>query len=304
MPVTPSERLKGIEAFVATADTGSFTAAGLQLNLTNSAVGKSVARIEARLGVRLFERTTRRLAMTDAGTAYYRTCVRVLEELEAAEVTLAAHRAEPMGRLRLDAPAAFGRMRVWPLLLDFVTRHPQLRPHVSFTDRFVDLVDEGIDVGVRIGGPDQWPPSLGHRYLGSERLVFGAAPAYLAERGTPASAGELAQHDLVLYGKSDGTTSPWLIAHQGGLPERRVMDGRIVVGSGEAQVSAVKAGCGIAQLATWLVRAELESGELVALLPALDVPGLPLHLVWPLNRQGLPKVDAVLDWLGESLQID
>lgn len=299
----PSERLKGIEAFVATADAGSFTAAAERLSLTNSAVSKSVARLEDRLGSRLFERTTRRLALTDAGTAFYSTCVRVLADLEEAEAVLAAQRYEPVGRLRLDAPAAFGRLQVWPLLLRFAQQHPHLRPHVSLTDRFVDLLEEGIDVAVRIGGPDHWPASLGHRYLGSERLIFCASPGYLARSGTPASPADLSRHDAVLYGKADGSTSPWLIAHDAGAVERRTMEGRIVVGSGEAQVAAVKAGCGIAQLATWLVREDLASGALVPILPGYTTDGLPLNLVWPVGRQLLPKVHTILDLLASELRI-
>jgi DNA-binding transcriptional LysR family regulator len=117
--VIPSERLKGIEAFVCTADAGSFTAAGRRLNLTNSAVSKSVARLEARLGSRLFDRTTRRLTLTDVGAAFYETCVRVLGDLADAEAVLAAHRSDIVGRLKVDVPIAFGRMRAMPLLLDF-----------------------------------------------------------------------------------------------------------------------------------------------------------------------------------------
>ena len=301
--MTPSERLKGIEAFVMTASAGSFTAAAERLHLTSSAVGKSVARLEARLGIRLFERTTRRLALTEAGTAFYRTCAQVLTDLEEAETVLAAQQNEPVGRLRVDAPATFGRLRVWPPLLRFAERHPRLRPHVSFTDRFVDLLDEGIDVAVRIGGPDHWPASIGCRHLGRERLLFCASPAYLARRGAPASADDLARHDAVLYGKADGNVSPWLIAHADGQIERRAMTGRIIAGSGDAQVAAVKAGCGIAQLATWLVDEAITRGELAPVLPALATDGLPLHLLWPVGKQLLPKVDAVLAMLTEELRI-
>lgn len=299
----PSERLKGIETFVATADAGSFTAAAEQLHLTSSAVSKGVARLEDRLGTRLFERTTRRLALTDAGAAYYRTCVRVLADLEEAEAVLAAQRSEPVGRLRLDAPATFGLLRVWPLMLRLMQQHPHLRLHVSFTDRFVDLLDEGIDLAVRIGGPDHWPAAIGHRYLGSERLIFCASPDYLARRGAPTSPDDLSRHDAVLYGKADGSPSPWLIAHDAGTVERRTMEGRVTVGNAEAQVTSVKAGCGIAQLATWLVREEIAQGELVQVLPEWATDGLPLNLVWPVGRQLLPKVDAVLERLASDLQI-
>lgn len=299
----PAERLKGIEAFVASVDAGSFTAAAQRLSLTNSAVSKSVARLEDRLAVRLFDRTTRKLALTDAGAAFYQTCVRVLADLAEAESVLAVGRAEPVGRLRLDAPAAFGRMKVWPLLLQFAESHPHLHPHVSFTDRFVDLIEEGIDLAVRIGGPEHWPATLGHRYLGRERLIFCAGPSYLARHGVPASMDELVAHAAVLYGRADGSTSPWRIAHPDGTVERRTMQGRIVVGSGEAQVAAVQAGCGIAQLATWLVEDKLASGELTAILPELTTDGLPLNLVWPVGRQLQPKVAAVVTWLADGLRV-
>lgn len=302
--MTPSERLKGLEAFVFTADAGSFTAAAERLNLTNSAVGKSVARLEARLGVRLFERSTRTLSLTDAGAAYYRTCARVLADLAEAESVLAAQRVEPIGHLRMDLPATFGRMKVLPLLLPFFEQHPNLRPHLSFTDRFVDIVDEGIDVAVRIGGANIWPAALGHQYLGAERLSLCASPAYLQQHGRPKSAAQLDQHDAVVYGRADGSIIPWLIAQDAGPPEQWTVEAKMALGSGEAVVSAVKAGCGIGQLATWLVRDELQQGTLVKILPQLEVEGLPLNLVWPRNRQLLPKVDAILKLLTASLRID
>ncbi|MDR0259416.1 MAG: LysR family transcriptional regulator [Comamonas sp.] len=301
--MTDSERLKGIATLVAVAEAGSFTAAAERLHLSSSAVGKSVARLEERLGTRLFARSTRSLALTEAGAAYYRTCVRVLAELEEGEAVLAAQRSEPVGRLRLDMPATFGRLRAWPLLLELMQQHPQLRPHVSFTDRFVDLQDEGIDLAVRIGGPARWPAHIGHRYLGSERLIFCAAPDYLARHGTPESPAALLEHAAVLSGKADGSTSPWLLAQQAGPAQQCEPEGRMVVGNAEAQLAAVKAGCGIAQLATWLVREDIASGALVQLCPALATDGLPLNLVWPVGRQLLPKVDAALQCLS-ALRVD
>ncbi|AXA69551.1 HTH-type transcriptional regulator DmlR [Achromobacter insolitus] len=299
----PSERLKGIEAFVCVADAGSFTAAADRLSLTASAVGKSVARLEARLRTRLFERSTRRLALTDAGRAYYRTCVRVLAELQDAEAVLAAERQEPAGRLRVDLPATFGRRVALPLLLQFAQRHPQLRPQVSFTDRFVDLADEGIDVAVRIGGPQRWAPGLGHRYLGSERVVFCASPQYLARRGVPQTADDLMRHDAVAYGRPDGEPASWRIVQGAGPVSLRPIEGVMVLDSAEAQVDAVAAGLGIAQLATWLAADALRDGRVVEVLPQLATEGLPLYLLWPLSKQLLPKVDAVLEMLGESLRI-
>lgn len=298
-----AEKLKGIDVFVTAADAGSFTAAGERLNLTSSAVGKAVARLEARLNKRLFERTTRRLALTDAGAGFYRICVRVLEELESAERVLAADMLEPSGRLRVDLPATFGQLKVMSLLLDFAQLHPAVRPQLSFTDRFVDVVDEGIDVAVRIGGPDTWPSNLGHRYLGTERLVFCASPSYLARKGVPLSANDLADHDAVSYGRADGTPSPWLVSDGSGPVERRAVDARFVVGHGEAQLAAVVAGCGLAQMATWLAAEPLRDGRLVPILEQWTVDGLALHLVWPVGKQLLPKVDVLVSYLSENLRI-
>ena len=300
----PSERLKGIEAFVVSADTGSFKAAAERLNLTASAISKGMARLEARLGSRLFERTTRRLALTDSGSAFYATCVRVLAELEDAEAVLAAHRTEPVGRLKVNVPVAFGRSGVMPVLLAFCERYPNLRPELSFTDRFVDLLEEGVDVAVRIGAAGPAGHGLGHRTLGQEHLVFAAAPAYLARRGPPASLEALAEHDCILYGRGDGSTIPWRFAHAGGSVELRSMAGRMTLGSAEAQVGAVKAGFGIAQLATWLVRDELQRGELVEILPGHSTVGLMLHLVWLRSRQLSPKVNAFVEALAAELRID
>jgi len=300
----PSERLKGIEAFVVSADSGSFTAAARRLNLTNSAISKGVARLEARLGSRLFERTTRRLTLTDAGTAFYATCVRVLADLEDAAAVLTAQRSEVVGRVRINVPVAFGRMRVMPLLLAFADRHRGLRPQVSFSDRFVDLIEDGVDVAVRISGSDQWASGLGRRYLGAERLIFCAAPAYIERYGRPRSADDLTQTDCILYGKGDGSTITWRFGSDDGAIEERTMEGRLILGSAEAQVGAVKAGFGIAQLATWLIEDELRSGALVEILPERSTRGLPLHLVWPRSRQLSPTVGALLEVLGDELRIE
>ncbi|EJB8403869.1 TPA: LysR family transcriptional regulator [Pseudomonas aeruginosa] len=297
-----SERLKGIDVFVCVAEAGSFSAAAERLHLTASAVSKAIARLEDRLGLRLFERTTRRLALTDAGTTFYRTCSRVLGDLEESELALHAEHHQTGGRIRLDLPASYGRLHVLPVVLDFARRHTLLVPHISFSDDFVDPVSQGIDILVRIGGPDIWPETLGHRYLGAQRLVFCAAPAYLAAHGEPRDVEELAAHDCVLYGQGDGLTTPWKFpGHQPGELERRVMPTRIAIGDGEGVVQALLASHGIGQLPTWLVSRHLESGRLREVLPQLASDGLSINLAWQKRRENLPKVGALLDVLGRSL---
>jgi DNA-binding transcriptional LysR family regulator len=299
--MNPTSNLKGLDVFVCVANVGSFSAAAERLNLTNSAVSKGIARLEERLQTRLFHRTTRRLSLTDAGARYYRTCSEVLGSLEEAEQALRAESAEPRGKVRLDLPASYGRLHVLPLLLDFLQDHPLLLPHVTFSDRFVDPVEQGIDILVRIGTPDAWPALLGHQFLGAQRLVFCAAPAYLQAHGTPLSESELHRHQCVLYGLDDGAVSPWYMSGQPGNGDRRIMPGRIAIGDGEGQLMAAVAGLGIAQLPTWLVNQHLLSGALVEVLPHLAVDSLPVNLVWLKSRQSLPKVQALLAVLGACL---
>ncbi|SEI21642.1 LysR family transcriptional regulator [Pseudomonas fuscovaginae UPB0736] len=297
-----SERLKGIDVFVAVTDLGSFTAAAKRLNLTSSAVSKSVARLENRLGTQLFSRTTRRLALTEAGAVFYKTCTSVLADLEEVEHALLAEGNEPHGKIRIDLPASYGRLHVLPLILEFLRAHPLLQPHISFSDRFVDPVHEGIDILVRIGGPDAWPAALGHQYFGSQRMMFCASPSYLQTHGAPETERDLDNHHCVGYGLADGMVSPWYF--KGRLPgdvERRTVQARIAVGDGEGEVSAILAGHGIGQLPTWLIQKHLDAGTLVEVLPELALDSMPMNLVWQKSRESLPKVRALLDYLRPRL---
>ena len=298
-----SDHLKGIAPFLATADAGSFTKAAERLHLTSSAVSKSVARLEERLGVILFERSTRRLKLSSAGHAYYATCKRVLQELADAEGVLAEQEGELAGTVRIGVPASYGRMRVMPALIALCEKYQRLQPSIAFSDRFVDLFEERIDIAVRIGAPGNWPAALGQLHLGEERLIFCAAPAYLARRGTPVEIEELERHDCIAYGRGDGTAAPWLFAQESGV-ERRVVTPRLIVGDAEAQTAAVLAGLGIAQQATWLLREHLASGAIVEVLPAYATPGLPLYLAWPLARQLTSKTGTLLQELKQRLSID
>ena len=303
-PMYSSERLKGIDVFVAAVDAGSFTAASERLNLTNSAVGKAVARLEARLGVRLLERTTRSLALTDAGHAFYRTCQRVIGELEEAEHVLKAEDTVPVGKLRIDLPATYGRMHVMPQLFDFMKAYPGVQPHISFTDRLVDVVEDGIDVAVRIGSAELWPAPIGHRFLGREKRIFCCAPSYLQQVGGISDDASALDHvDSVLYRRPNGTPNPWLIQRGSAPVEHCHPAARLEVGSAEAWVEAVSQGFGVAQISTWLIQKHLAEGRLVQVLPSLAVDGLPLYLLWQRSRQLLPKVDALLNHLAAHLRI-
>ncbi|MDZ3826796.1 LysR family transcriptional regulator [Pseudomonas monsensis] len=297
-----SERLKGIDVFVCVADSGSFKGAAERMSLTASAISKGIARLESRLGTRLFHRTTRSLSLTDAGIAFYRTCTGVLAELEEAELSLLAENTEPRGRIRIDLPGAFGRLQALPVILRFAQEHALLLPHISFSDRFIDPIEKGADIVVRIGGSDVWPATLGHRYLGSEWHIFCASPAYLSKHGTPLTDRDLEHHQCIAYGWADGTVSPWSFSgkHPGEI-ERRAIGAKFVVGDGEGLVIAVSAGCGIAQLPSWLIERQLEEGTLVEVLPQLATEGQAINLIWLKSRQALPKVSALLEALAAGL---
>jgi DNA-binding transcriptional LysR family regulator len=177
------------------------------MNLTRSAVGKVIVRLEKRLGVRLLNRTTRSQSLTEDGQAYYDRCVRALAELEAAEADLDSGRREPKGRLRVSVPQAFGHHCVAPVLLGLARRHPQLKVDISISDRFVDVVEEGFDLVVRIGPlPDS--ASLAARRLGVQYASIGAAPSYLAQRGKPRNVNELRGHTIIAYMRA-GAAQPW-----------------------------------------------------------------------------------------------
>ncbi|MDD7995967.1 LysR substrate-binding domain-containing protein [Kosakonia radicincitans] len=293
------QRLKDIIPFVACVEAGSFTTAAERLHLTGSAISKSIGRLEARLGSRLLERTTRRLELTDAGQAYYQTCLRILEDLAEAESVLAAHRTIPSGRLRLAVPNTYGRLGVMPLLIPFCQQHPEIELSLTFSDRFVDLFEEGIDVAVRIGQTSELPASLGCRHIGREKMVFCASPDYLQREGMPQDEAQLLRHKAILYERVDGSSKPWIFTTADGYPEWRTVPWRMALGDVDAQVQAICAGLGVGQLPTWLVHTQLQRGELVVILPQHQPEGLALTLVWPRRKQLLPKVDALLAVLGQ-----
>ena len=191
------DQLSGVASFVEAARTGSFTAAAERLGITKSAVGKSIARLEHRLGTRLFYRTTRRSSLTLDGESYFASCASALDEIAAAETALDAGRFKPRGRLRIDMPGAFGRGVILPLLIDIAKAEPDLRFAMSFTDRIVDLVEEGIDLVIRVG-PLQDSAGLIARKLTEQTLVICGSPGYLQARGIPTSPNDLRSHDCIV----------------------------------------------------------------------------------------------------------
>lgn len=290
-----TEHLKGITAFVQAADAGGFTLAAEKLGLSKSGIAKSVARLEERLGVRLFNRTTRRFALTAEGQAFYATCVRVLAELESAEVALNEHRLRPRGRLRVDLPVVFGRRWVVPILLDIGGRYPELSLEVSLTDRRIDPIEEGIDLVIRIGDLDD-STTLVARRLGLQKSVVCASAAYLESHGSPASLDELDDYSCIVFGRG-GQTLPWWFMDGKGAPFAKSVNGQFAFNHSDAICDAVLADRGIALLSTWLIDDHLRSGRLISILPEIETRGFPIHALWPHARHMAPKVRVVVDEL-------
>ncbi len=291
------EHLKGITAFVQAADAGGFTLAAERLGLSKSGIAKSVARLEERLGIRLFNRTTRRFVLTVEGQAFYESCVRVLAELESAEAVLTAHRLRPRGRLRVDLPVVFGRRWVVPILIDIGERYPDLSLEVSLTDRRIDLIEEGIDLVIRIGDLED-STTLVTRRLGIQQSVLCASAAYLKERGCPTSLDDLDAHSCIVFGRG-GQTLPWWFLNPRGEPFAKMVAGRLSFNHSDAICDAALAGRGIALLSTWLIADYLREGRLVTVLPDIATRGFPIHALWPHARQMSPKIRVVVDELVE-----
>ncbi|WP_315759650.1 MULTISPECIES: LysR family transcriptional regulator [unclassified Bradyrhizobium] len=290
-----AEHLNGITAFVQAADAGGFTLAAERLGLSKSGIAKSVARLEDRLGVRLFNRTTRRFALTTEGQSFYETCVRILADLESAEAALNAHRLRPRGRLRVDLPVVFGRRWVLPVLLDIGARFPELSLEVSLTDRRIDPIDEGIDLVIRIGDLDN-SATLVARQLGVQQSVLCASPDYLDMHGRPTSLDDLDAHACILFGRG-GKTLPWWFLDGKGTPVAKLVSGRLSFNHSDAICDAALAGQGVAHLSTWLIADHLREGRLVQVLPEAKTRGFPIHALWPQARQTSPKVRVVVDEL-------
>lgn len=285
-------RLGDISAFVAAVRAGSFTAAASTLGLTRSAVGKGVARLEAQLGARLLHRTTRKLSLTDEGRVAYERWRQILEDLDEVEAAMAARRDEPTGTLRLTAPLSFGQRHVLPVLTALMKQWPGLRADVRFTDRLIDLVEDGFDIAVRIGTPEA-DTQLLTRTIGWQQFVTCAAPEYLASHGVPHTPGELADHDTIAF---VGSAQPdaWRYQTPEGLylydqPARMNMD------SSEAIREAALAGFGLIHLPTYITGNDLRSGSLVEVLKPCRAPPDPIRVVYPSKRHLSPRVRAFID---------
>ena len=294
------DNLDGVAVFVEAAEAGGFARAAEHLALTRSAVGKTIARLEARLGVRLFNRTTRSQSLTEDGQIYYERCLRALEELRAGAALLESGRREVSGRLKISMPLLFGRYCATPILLELTARHPKLELDLRFSDHVVDLIGEGYDLAIRNHAPGSGSALMATKLVSQRRIVC-AAPSYLAAHGAPTKLSDLIEHEALVYWHRDHIF-PWTFSDDDGRPVEPDLNWRLQFDSHEAITDAAVKGMGIARLVSWLVHDHLEAGRLVPLLEPLPSPTVDTDAVWPASQHSPMKLRVTIDALVEGLR--
>jgi DNA-binding transcriptional LysR family regulator len=289
------DHLAGMAVFAKVVEARSFTAAAEQLGLSKSAVSKQISRLEDRLGIRLLNRTTRRLSLTEAGAAYYERCARIVAEAEEADLAITHLQAEPRGVLLINAPMSFGIAHVAPAIPDFLARYPELRVDMSLNDRIVDLIDEGFDLAIRIGALAD--SSLIARRLAESRMVAVAAPDYLKRHGMPKRPEDLKRHNCLSYSYMPQERQ-WRFETEAGLRPVAVK-GSFRANNGDAVRAAAVAGLGIAVLPSFIVGPDIRSGLLTPLLQDRMPLTTIVHAVYPHNRHLTVKVRAFVDFLAD-----
>lgn len=290
----PIDSLNGITTFVAAAKAKSFTAAADQLGVTKSAVGKSIARLENRLGVKLFHRTTRTLTLSADGEAYFNACVSALEEIATAESILTSTTCIPTGRLKIDMPVAFGRQVMLPLLLEIANKYSELKLTLTFNDHLIDPIEEGVDLAIRFGEPKD-STGLIARKLTQQRWVICASPKYLAKYGIPLSLEDVEKH-YAIVGYRRGQPLSWRV-NQEDTSFRFIPPATHQISDGIAMIEATIAGLGLCQMPLSLFRKHIEQGDLVSVLDDFTQDLVEVYAVWPKVSHLLPKVRSLVDEL-------
>lgn len=290
-----------MQAFVKVVESGSFVRAAERLGWSTSSLSRQIAELEAHLGARLLQRTTRRISLTDSGRSYYERCLQLLADLEEAELAAGASSLQPRGTIRLTCSYFMGIHRIAPAIARFSERYPEVRFDVSVSDRVVDLVEEGFDLAVRVGssGSDQ----LVARRLGSTRLWLAASPAYLARHGAPTSPEDLAEHVLLSYSNA-AMPHLWRLLGPDGEVREVAVRGPLRANSGEVLAAAVAAGLGINCEPDFMQMPLIASGALVRVLPDWAGAGADILAVYPSRRHLSVKLRLFVDHLIHEFSAD
>lgn len=286
------DRIGSVAVFVEVAERRSFAEAARRLGRSPTAITRAIGELEARLGVRLLNRTTRAVGVTEAGERFLAGARRVLADLDEIERAAAGEGTAPRGELRVTAPILFGRLHVSPIMIEFLERFPDVSVALSLIDRPVDLVEEGLDVAVRIGALAE-SSAIASRVGALHRIVV-ASPDYLARCGTPKAPAELGAHAIVAFSGMEAADR-WVFRGQGGEASVAIRP-RLVVTTAEAAVDAARAGFGVTRVLSYQAADDIARGSLRRLLQAHEGAELPVHLLYPGGRHPPPKLRAFLDF--------
>jgi len=297
--------LADMKLFVQAISAGSLSAAGRELGFSPAVGSKRLARLEAQLGTRLVQRTSRRLSLTAEGAVYFERCQAILADVEEAEAALTQGRHDAQGLLRVSSPVALGRRWIGPAIARYAAQHPQVVVHLSLSDAVVDLVEGGFDCAVRIGGAED--SRLVARQLAENRRVVCAAPDYLERRGVPRSPADLTQHDCIVMSRNASANVDWVFQPAGSASGRAVsvrINGRLVTDNGEQAHDWALAGLGLVRRSVWDVAAELADGRLVEVLADWTSDNAPIQVVFA-SRRFLPArtrlfIDALVAQFGQA----
>ncbi|MGG7576744.1 LysR family transcriptional regulator [Rhizobium sp. Nf11,1] len=290
------DSLANLFAFVHAAEQQSYVAAARVAGVSPSAIGKAVARLESRLGVRLFNRTTRSISLTDAGAVLYERYKRIIDDMQDAEATVLHSRERPTGRLRVSVPHIVGHHLLMPLLPAFAECFPEIELDVDFEDRVIDLVQEGLDVVVRSG--ELADTRLIARHLGDQHFVVCGSPDYFDRHGQPETPADLSRHACIHFKyPSSGRIASWAFKTP---HERLLLPRSLTFNNTDAGLRAAQDGLGLAHLPVYVAASHMRAGSLIPVLTSFMVPFGSLSLVWPSNRQLSPKVRAFVDFVVEN----
>lgn len=295
MPLAPLDSLSGMAVFAKVVEARSFTAAAAELGMSKSAVSKQISRLEDRLGARLLNRTTRRLSLTETGTAFYDRCARVVAEVQEAELAVTNLQAEPRGTLRVNAPMSFGHLHIAPAVPDFLARYPEVRVDMTMNDRFVDLIDEGFDVAIRIARLTD--SSLIARRLAPDCRILCGSPAYFEKHGEPRTPDDLAGHNCLSYAYVSDTDQ-WQFIDGEGTRSISVR-GNLRANNGDAIRQALLAGLGVAILPSFIVGPDVQAGRLKEVLRDHMPNRASIYAVYPHSRHLSAKVRVFVDFLAD-----
>ncbi|HLG80710.1 MAG TPA: LysR family transcriptional regulator [Bradyrhizobium sp.] len=290
------DRIEAMQTFVTVADLQGFAPAARKLGLSPPAVTRLIASLEERLGTRLLQRTTRKVALTDAGARYLERARRILADIEEAELAAESERTRPTGRLVVSAPVGFGRLHVSPVMSVYLKRYPEVTGELRLEDRMVNLVEDGVDVAVRIGQlPDS---SLVARQVGEMRRIVVASPAYLKARGEPKTPEAVSAHQIIQFGGS-ALTAEWRFAKDG--EERRVaIAPRFTSNVADAAIQYAMEGGGLTRVLAYQAADAIRRGRLKIVLERFEQPALPVQIVYPTSRLLSAKVRAFVDLVVET----